>query len=193
MTTLDWLLGAGLGVGIWQGLRTGALAQIVGTVGWMVGFLLASAAMRPVGDLAAAALGVSPRTGPVLGFVLVFALVLAGLAALAHVMRHTLRAIKLGGLDTAGGAVTGGLRAAFALSVLLLVTGFSPLPGRGPLIISEETREGSVLHDPVEAVAPLVWDAGRALAPGIQEAVNDRFNTWQETDAEAADDVQNDA
>ena len=188
MTTLDLVLAGGLAVGVWRGLRTGALTQIAGVAGWVLGFLFASAAMRPIGEAAAAALGVSARTAPVLGFVLAFALALAAVSAAAYVLRATLKAIKLGGLDTVAGAVAGGLRAAFGLSVLLLVTGLSPFPGGRPLLIGEDTREASVLYDPVEAVAPTVWDLGRAVVPGIQEAVADRFNTWQETPAEAADD-----
>ena len=43
MTTLDWVLAAGLGLGIWRGVRTGALAQAVGTVGWLLGFVVATA------------------------------------------------------------------------------------------------------------------------------------------------------
>jgi membrane protein required for colicin V production len=194
VTGLDWFLAAGLGLGLWRGVKTGALAQAVGTVGWILGFVVATAIMGPVGEMAAAALGVSPRTGPLLGFVVAFGGVVVGLMAVAHVMRKGLEAVKLGAVDKLAGAGVGALRAAFGLSVMLLVTGFSPIPGSGPLLVSEETREASVLDDPIEPVAPLAWDVVRGLAPGIQEAVADRFNTWQETRAQRADEtVQADA
>lgn len=187
MTTLDWVLAAGLGIGMWRGLRTGALAQAVGTVGWLLGFVVATAIMRPLGEMAAAALGVSPRTAPILGFVVAFGAVVAGLAAAAHVLRRGLQAVKLGGVDRLAGAGVGAVRSAFGLSVLLLVTGFSPIPGSGPILISEETREASVLDDPIEPVAPWAWDLARGLTPGIQEAVADRFNTWRESREERLD------
>lgn len=187
MTTLDWVLAAGLGIGMWRGLRTGALAQAVGTVGWLLGFVVATAIMRPLGEMAAAALGVSPRTAPILGFVVAFGAVVAGLAAAAHVLRRGLQAVKLGGVDRLAGAGVGAVRSAFGLSVLLLVTGFSPIPGSGPILISEETREASVLDDPIEPVAPWAWDLARGLTPGIQEAVADRFNTWRESREERQD------
>ncbi|HIG75294.1 MAG TPA: CvpA family protein [Bacteroidetes bacterium] len=187
MTTLDWVLAAGLGIGMWRGLRTGALAQAVGTVGWLLGFVVATAIMRPLGEMAATALGVSPRTAPVLGFVVAFGAVVAGLAAAAHVLRRGLQAVKLGGVDRLAGAGVGAVRSAFGLSVLLLVTGFSPIPGSGPILISEETREASVLDDPIEPVAPWAWDLARGLTPGIQEAVADRFNTWRESRDERLD------
>lgn len=187
MTTLDWVLAAGLGIGMWRGLRTGALAQAVGTVGWLLGFVVATAIMRPLGEMAATALGVSPRTAPVLGFVVAFGAVVAALAAAAHVLRRGLQAVKLGGVDRLAGAGVGAVRSAFGLSVLLLVTGFSPIPGSGPILISEETREASVLDDPIEPVAPWAWDLARGLTPGIQEAVADRFNTWRESRDERLD------
>lgn len=184
------MLAAGLGLGIWRGMRTGAIAQAVGTVGWLLGFVVATAIMGPMGEMAAAALGVSPRTGPVLGFVVAFGLVVAGLAVASHVLRKGLEAVKLGGVDKLAGGAVGALRAAFGLSVMLLVTGFSPIPGTGPLLISAETRDDSILDDPIEPVAPLAWDLVRGITPGIQEAVADRFNTWRESRAERADEPE---
>ena len=185
MGGLDATLAAVLALGLWRGVRTGALLQIVGSVGWVAAFVAATALMAPVGELVAASLGVSPRTAPVLGFVVVFGGVVAGLTAAAHVLRKTLEAVKLGALDTAAGGAFGALRAAFGLSVVLLATGFAPVPGGGPLLVSPEARAASVLYDPVEAIAPAVWDVARAVTPGMQAAIVDKFNTWQESRAQA--------
>ena len=174
------VLGVALALGVWRGLRTGALLQIVGTVGWLAAFVVATALMGPVGEAVAAGLGVSPRTAPVLGFVVVAAAVVAGLTAAAHAVRKVLQAVKLGSLDTLAGAVVGGLRAAFGLSVLLLATGFAPIPGGGPVLVDAESREASVLYEPVRALAPEVWGVVRAVTPGLQAALADKFNTWQE-------------
>ncbi|WP_424520603.1 CvpA family protein [Rubrivirga sp.] len=178
-------MAAMLAIGLWRGLRTGALRQIVSTVGWVVGFVFATALMEPIGVIVAESLGVSPRTAPVLGFIVVFGAVLAALTAATHVLRKTLEAIKLGSLDTAAGGGVGALRAAFGLSVLMLTTSFSPLPGQSPFAIAEETRAGSVLYDPIEAIAPEVWGVVRAVTPGMQQALVDKFNTWQEGEPES--------
>ena len=184
MTGLDVVLGLVLAFGLWRGLRTGALMQVVGTVGWVLGFVAATALMGPVGEMTAASLGVSPRTAPILGFIVVFGAVLAGLTAVAHVLRKTLQAIKLGSLDTAAGGALGALRAAFGLSVLLLATSFAPIPGAGPLFVDEADREASVLYGPIEALAPEVWDVVRSSTPGLQQALTDKFHTWREGQAE---------
>ena len=185
MGGLDVALALVLAVGLWRGLRTGALTQIVGTAGWVVAFVAATALMGPVGELVAASLGVSPRTAPVLGFIVVCGGVVGGLTAAAHVVRKTLEAVKLGGLDKAAGGAVGALRAAFGLSVVLLATSFAPVPGGGPVLVSAESREASVLYEPVEALAPEVWGVVRTVTPGLQAALVDKFNTWQEGQPEA--------
>ena len=185
MGGLDVVLGAVLAFGLWRGVKTGALLQIVGSVGWVAAFVAATALMGPVGELTAQSLGVSPRTAPVLGFIVVFGAVVAGLTVAARVLRKTLEAVKLGALDTAAGGAVGALRAAFGLSVALLATGFAPIPGGGPVLVDAETRAASVLYDPVQALAPEVWHAVRTVTPGLQAALVDKFNTWQEGEPEA--------
>ena len=185
MSGLDLALGAVLAVGLWRGLRTGALLQILGTVGWVLGFVAASALMGPVGEAVAAGLGVSDRTAPVLGFVAVMTTAVAALTAAAHVLRKTLEAVKLGGLDKAAGGAVGALRAAFGLSVVLLATSFAPVPGGGPVLVSADERRASLLYDPVRALAPEVWGVARAVTPGLQAALADKFHTWLEGEPEA--------
>ena len=178
-------LGLVLAFGMWRGLRTGALLQIVGTVGWVLGFAAATALMEPVGEAVAAGLGVSERTAPVLGFIVVMGVVVAGLTAAAHAVRKAMQAVKLGALDTAAGGAVGALRAAFGLSVALLATSFAPTPGGGPVLVSADERAESLLYDPVEALAPEVWSIARTVTPGLQAALADKFHTWREGEPEA--------
>ena len=185
MSGLDVVIGVVIAFGVWRGRRTGALLQIVGTVGWVVGFIAATALMEPVGAAVASSLGVSERTGPVLGFIVVIGAVIAILTFAAHALRKVLEAIKLGALDTLAGAAVGGVRASFGLSMALLASSFAPIPGGGPILVSEAARADSVLYDPVEALAPEVWGVVRTLTPGLQEALVDKFNSWQEGEPEA--------
>lgn len=180
MTTLDFVLAGVLAFGAWRGFRTGALSQVVNTFGVFFAFVAGTAVMSPVGRLVAAGLGVSDRLGPVLGFVAAFGAVLIAVSAAAFVARKALETVKLGAVNRAAGALAGGLRAALLLSVGLLVTGFAPIPGGGPVLVGEETRERSVLYPPVEAFAPEVWGAVRAVTPGLQDALADKFSTWEE-------------
>lgn len=183
MTPLDWILAALIGFGAWRGSRTGAVKQIVGTAGLVIAFVVGTTLMKPVGAMVASGLGVSPRTGPVLGFIVTFSAVLAAASLVGYILREALESLHLSSLDRLGGLLAGGLRAAFGLSVALLVTGFVPTPGQGPVIVDAETRQDSVLYEPVEALAPEAWDLLQAVTPGFQEAVRDKFNSWQDEEA----------
>ncbi len=174
-TTLDFFVLIAIGLGVWRGLRAGALSQLVGAVGLVLAFFVGVALMEPAGAAVVASLGVAERTAPAVGFIVVFAGVLAGLAAVSHLARKTLESLRVGFVDKGLGALFGGLRAAVALSVLLLMTGSLALPGSGGLIVGMETRERSVLYEPVRALAPALWEAFRAVAPGWQDGLRERF------------------
>lgn len=179
---LDLFLAAGLALGLWRGLTTGALLQIVGTLGWVVAFIGATALMGPIGDAAAASLGVSGRVAPLVGFVVVFGVLVAVMTVAAHGVRKILKAIKLGAVDSLAGGALGLVRAAFGLSILLRITAVTLIPDGDPLLISKETRRDSVLYPPVEAAAPVVWDMARAVFPGVQDRLADLFNSFDEGD-----------
>ncbi len=175
-STLDLALAGLIGLGIWRGVRAGALSQLVGTVGLVVALWVAAGSMQPVGDLVVSSLGLSERLAPILGFVVTFAAVLSVLMFAAHLVRKTLAALKLGGIDKVVGGGFGALRAALVLSVGLLVTSAVALPGGEPLLIGEDTREASVLYEPVQTLAPGAWELFRSLAPGFQDQLLDRFS-----------------
>jgi membrane protein required for colicin V production len=175
---LDLLLLAVLGVGMVRGWFTGAVRQIVGVLGWIVGFVLAASLMGPVGSTVVEALGFSERTSPVIGFVVVFVASLAGVMFLGHALRKTLEAVKLGGVDRLGGSLLGAFKAALGLSVFLNVTAFSPLPGGEPWLISAETRQTSLIHDAIRGVAPATWSVVRRVVPGVQQLLADKLNAW---------------
>lgn len=176
---LDTFLLAGIGLGAWRGLRTGFGRQLVSTVGLFLAFVLGAALMEPVGATVVERLGVSARTAPVVGFVVVFAAVLGGVAAVGHTFRKVLEAFRLSALDTLAGALLGGLKGALSLSILLMVTAFSPMPGGTPWLIGAETRQASVLYEPVRALAPEAWRLVQSVTPGIQEALVEKFHAWQ--------------
>lgn len=180
MNSLDLFFLVVLGIGVWRGFRSGLAKQLVATIGLFLAFVIAAGLMGPVGSAVVERIGFSERTAPVVGFVVLFAGILGGVAAIGHAFRKGLEAIKLSSVDTMAGAFLAGLKAALSLSILLLVTGFSPMPGGGPWLIGEETRDNSVLCEPLRAVAPQVWNILQAVAPGIQDALFEKFNSWQE-------------
>ncbi len=176
MNTLDGGILLLVGLGVWRGVRAGALSQLVGTLGLVLALWLAAGAMGPVGDLVVASLGLSERLAPALGFAVTFAAVLSAVTLGIYFVRKTLALLRLGAVDALAGAGLGGLRAALAASVLLLLTSAVALPGGEPVLLGERTRDGSVLYEPVRALAPVAWDLVRAVLPGLQDQLWDKFD-----------------
>ncbi len=159
MSLLDGVLLGGIGLGVWRGVRTGAAVQVAGIAGWLLGFAAAATWGAPVGELAVASLGLSPRTAPVVGDGAVFVAVAGGTFALAHAVRKSLQALRLGAVDALAGAGVGGLRAAVGLSLTLAALSFAPFGE--PLVLSDDLCASSALCEPVRAVAPDLWSRVR--------------------------------
>ena len=175
LTALDLGIVALVGFGCWRGMRTGALRQVVGVVGLVLGLILGIVLMDSVGQVVVDSLGLSERLAPVLGFVVTLTVVVALAAVVAQLARKALSLLKLSFVDQLAGAGIGGVRAALAISVLLLVTGPVALPGGDPLIIGQDTREASVLYAPVRALAPAAWSVFTAVAPGLDDPLRATF------------------
>lgn len=173
---LDFFILGITGLGVWRGLRTGAMSQLVGTVGLVLAFLVGAALMGPVGGLVVASLGLSERIVPLVGFVVAFAAVLVAVSVVANAGKATLQALRLGVLDRAAGALFGGLRAALSLSVLFLLTSNLALPGAETFVVGADTRATSVLYAPVEALAPVAWEAFCTITPGVQDQLREKFD-----------------
>jgi membrane protein required for colicin V production len=175
LTALDLGILALVGFGCWRGMRTGALRQVVGAVGIVLGLILGIVLMDAVGAVVVTSLGLSERLSPVLGFVVTFGVIVALAAVVAQLARKALSILKLGFVDRLAGAGVGGIRVALAISVLFLVTGPVALPGGEPLLIGEETREASALYEPVRALAPAAWSAFTFVAPGLEDPLRVTF------------------
>ncbi len=181
MNTLDIFFLAVIGFGVWRGYRSGLAKQLVSTIGLFLAFVVGAALMGPVGSAAVERIGFSERIAPIIGFIVIFAAILGGVAVIGYAFRKVLEAIKLASVDTMAGSLLGGLKSALGLSIFLLITGFSPRPGGDPWLIGGETRDGSVLYEPLQAVAPETWDLLQALTPGLQDALLNKFNNWHES------------
>lgn len=131
---LDIVLVILLALAALKGWRAGFLAMLIGLAVLVVAGLLGAAFGGAFGE----ALGISSSyLRPVLGFVLVFAIVLAIGSALKKFIRP--RRGVLRGMDGVLGAGLGVIRAAFILSVCLVILRLFHLP-------SESTRESSILY-----------------------------------------------
>ena len=166
---LDFVIIALVGIGAWRGWKTGALRQLASLAALVAAFLFAGALAGKIGGVVVDSLGLSPRTGPAVGFIVVLVGIFAAAQATAHAARKLLEAIKLGGIDALVGATIGGLKAALAASCVLVALAALRLPGDADPLIDPDPEEQSVLAEPVEALAPAAWGLFQRAWPGLRD------------------------
>lgn len=164
---LDILIAAGLATGIARGWKTGATRQIAGLAGTVISIVLALQLMGPAGRVVAALLGVGEIIAPIIGFVIMFVVAQLALRALTRAIESSLKALRLGMLNRAGGAAFGACTAALLISVLFLLLNFFQAP-------DPPSRANSLLYNPVAAVFPASWDFVAQRFSAVME-LSDRF------------------
>lgn len=158
---IDLLLLAALALGIYRGYCTGVVRQVVGVVGIFVSFGLAVQLMSEVGSVAAASLPVAESVAPLLGFVLVFLGAQILVRALAHLAESLLDALRLSFVNRLAGSLFGAFQAALFASLLFLVMDPVGMP-------EPETRDASMLYDPIAAFLPATWHVAAERMPRVK-------------------------
>jgi membrane protein required for colicin V production len=127
MTWLDWavagVLALSMAIGVWRGL----VREIIGLAGWVVAFLAANLFAAPLAAYVPEAVK-TPELRLLAAFLAVFigALVLATLMSI--LLSKLVKAVGLGGLDRALGALFGAARALILVVAFALVAGLTSLP-----------------------------------------------------------------
>lgn len=150
MNWLDWLLIALFLFSAFKGLMRGFIVEVSSLVALVAGIWVAARSSLRMAEV----LGLG-EDREAIAFLLTFVAVLVGVHLLARFLTGLMGLAQLGLPNKLVGAAFGILRAAFTLSIVLnLLAGwtddaFPPRP----------VREGSVLHGPLRALAPLVVPA----------------------------------
>lgn len=175
LAPLDFVFLAWIGIGAWRGLRTGAMMQLVSTIGLVAAYAAGAALMEPVGRVAVASLDLSPRVGPLTGFLVVFIAVLAAAYLAGRFASAVLTALRMGIVERVGGALLGAVKAALFLSIALMI--LSPALRLAGALTDEHT-DAAVLYEPVRAFAPEAWALWQRVVPGLADPIAERLQGW---------------
>lgn len=127
MTSLDWLILAGLGLSAVVGALRGAAYELVTLAGWFVAFAVAHRFAPAVGQAWLHGIPGAPlRDGVAWALCVALTLMAAGL--LATLLRLLLRSTGLGLFDRSAGALFGLLRGVVVLALALLAARYTELP-----------------------------------------------------------------
>lgn len=150
MNWLDWLLIALLLLAAFKGFSRGFIVEVCSLLALVVGIWVAARFSLRFAD--AVGLGSDRET---LAFLLTFLVVLVAVHLLARFLTTLIDIAQLGVPNKLAGTLFGALRSAFTLSILLnLLVGWSE-----DSIPPQQVRDGSILHTPIRAFAPLVIPA----------------------------------
>jgi len=185
MTTIDILILVVIAGGLGRGFMVGAVRQVTGLIGVVLAFALAVQLMRPAGEMVVQSTGLAPSLVPVLGFISVFAGVQMVFFLLGQVVEHLIDALSLSPVNRLLGSVVGGFKSALLLSVAFLLFSHVNLP-------AQQTRNQSMLYEPVALVLPRTWSFAESHVPSLKSLSEEFGNRVQSQISSARDEIMND-
>ena len=162
MSTFDIFLALPLAYGLFQGFRKGLLQEVVSVFALFLGFILGLKFLTTALPLVQKFVGNSLGQLPFLSFLVVFVLVILGVRLLGLLFKKIVDFTPLGMFDNILGAILGGLKWCFAISLLLYV---SSLAG---IAVSQETARESVIYPFVLKSTPLALEVLSFVMPFLK-------------------------
>lgn len=170
MTTIDILILILIGTGILLGLIKGALKQLAGLLGLVVGLLAAKALYAAVAQEVFSRVTDNMTVVQVLSFIAIWIVVPLLFLAVASLLTKLLDAITLGWINRLLGGVLGGV--VHALLVSLVICVLEAVDTKDDLI-SRQQKQESALYYRMEPLAGLFFPAAKEFTEQIYNEIND--------------------
>lgn len=151
MAFVDLAILVAAGYGVFKGVRSGAVQQLVGIGGFALALILSAALMDEVGAMLVASFGISPRVSTLAGFGVLMIGTLLVLGILSRMLDKLFESAHLGFVNRGVGGGIGMIRSLLVVSAVLV-------PLRAINLPNEATRDASPFYAPVAALLPWVWD-----------------------------------
>jgi membrane protein required for colicin V production len=162
LSTFDIFLALPLAYGIFQGFRKGLLQEVVSLIALFLGFILGLKLLTTAIPVVREFIGNAWGLLPFLSFLAVFVLVILGVRLLGLVLKKAVDFTPLGMFDNLLGAILGGLKWCFAISLLLYVLGMAGLG------VSGDTARESVIYPYVLKSTPLALEVLGFVMPFLK-------------------------
>ncbi len=170
MTTLDIIILVVLGLGVLLGLLKGALKQLAGLLGLVVGLLAAKALYATVAEEVFSRVTDNMTVAQVLAFLAIWVVVPLLFWAVACLLTKAMDAFCLGWVNRLLGGVLGGVVHALLASILICV--LEAVDTHGDLI-SRSRKQQSILYYRMKPLAGLFFPAAKTLTEQIYDGINE--------------------
>lgn len=144
MTVFDYVVVLVVGVSVLVSVMRGFLREVMALLAWVVAFWIANLYTASLAPLLPASIP-SPELRLLAAFVVVFLAALLIMTLLGIALSHTLKAVGLGPMDRALGAVFGLARGLAIVWIGVLLAGLTSLP-------KESAWKNAMLSAPLEAL-----------------------------------------
>ena len=170
MTTIDIIILAIVGLGVLLGLVKGALKQLAGLLGLVVGLLAAKALYATAAQEVFSRVTDNMTVAQVLAFLAIWVVVPLLFWGVACVLTKAMDAVCLGWVNRLLGGVLGGV--VHALLVSLVICVLEAVDTHDDLI-SRSRKQDSVLYYRMEPLAGLFFPAAKTFTEQIYEEINE--------------------
>jgi len=153
MNILDILIGIPLVWAIIKGFSRGFVYEITSLLGLILGIYVAINFSGFTADFLADIFHWTGRSAWLASLLITFALVVLGIKLLGQIMEKVVETLAMGPLNHLFGGLVAGLKTALILSLFIYLIN---LVDFNRSLISVQSREHSVLWNPVSAVAPFI-------------------------------------
>ena len=157
---------------LYKGFRKGLILEIAALVSLIGGIYIAVKFSGFVGDNLAPHLEVSEQWLGIIAFIITFIVVVILVNLMGKLLEKTIQLIALGFVNRLGGAIFSLLKTALIISFILFL--FQQLDANFS-IISKETKEGSLLYQPLQKIAPNLLPVIQDLE--LQDYINENDTT----------------
>lgn len=171
MNSIDVILSIFLLFGMIRGFFKGFLIELAGLIALIAGIYIALHYSAVTFAILEDLLGWNENYLLIFSFVLTFFIVVLIVVIIGRILTKLLNLVALGIFNKLAGALFGLIKMAFFASLFFMFVNASPAFSLG-----EETKEASILYDPVEDLAPL-------LLPSIIEEMQ-RLKFFDQTSEE---------
>ncbi len=153
INTLDIIMLIPLAWGLFMGFKKGLIIELASLIALIAGIYIAVHFSFLTASYISQYVDISEAYLPVISFILTFILVVLAVHFVGKIVEKLVKMVALGFFNRLGGALFSMFKyAVFVSVILLLVNKF--MPG----IVSEKDKQGSYLYEPVEEIAPFLWE-----------------------------------
>lgn len=152
----------------YQGFKKGFIIELASLVALILGIYAAIYFSNHAEYFLRNSLNMDNDYIPVTSFVITFIVVVIIIYALGRILEKLINLVALGFLNKLAGGIFGILKAVVFISIVMLIFNHYNIN-----FISAEKRNDSLFYEPVEEVAPFLWDHLEEIDDGRIEDIKD--------------------